>query len=170
IKCGRNFNSNRVLRLVEASLSGFLNLEPVRPDDNKDDVALSQLAIQMCLEVGTDGDVVNIHEDLVAAEGRRETVAQPTSHVTRIFSAIIDENTAHSGSSKKSQIVLQHYQSDHYELAHIGPYRMSAWGHKRTSETCPILVRSEPESGHPPRPRSCPPRATSGQLNPMQPS
>jgi hypothetical protein len=54
-------------------------------------------------EIDPGRNVVDIHEELIAAEGLCEPVIQPTSHADRIISAVIDENlTSHIRSPRKT--------------------------------------------------------------------
>jgi hypothetical protein len=89
-----DFNSNEIIRLMEAAISGFVRrIQPVGTDDDQKDFARSNLAVQMRREVDPGRNVVDIHEDIFLSELMAQPVVQPTGSAYRILSSIVNENS-----------------------------------------------------------------------------
>src|SRR5262245_61612167 len=90
-----DFDRNEIVRMVEPSPAALVfHAQPVGTDNDQDDVALGQLAVQVYHEVGPGRNVVDIHKELGAAESVCEPIMEPTGHTDGIISAVVDENLA----------------------------------------------------------------------------
>src|SRR5262249_21274316 len=78
-------------------------IQPFGTNDGQHGIARCHLAAQIVLEVPSDRDVVDIHEQLVFAERFGHPIVQPTGHTARFIPAVTDENVAsHAASPEKA--------------------------------------------------------------------
>src|SRR5437660_1619919 len=65
---GRDFDRHEIIRIVEpASAALILRVQPIRSNDDEKSVARSHLVVQVCRKIDAGRNVVDIHENLVAA-------------------------------------------------------------------------------------------------------
>ena len=74
-----DFSGRNIVRIVEPARAGLVHcIEPIGADDNQEDIARSDLAVQIRHEIDPGRNAVDVHEDILLAKRLRQPIAQAT--------------------------------------------------------------------------------------------
>ncbi len=94
-----NFDDHEVVRIIQPPPAALIFcFQPAGTNNHQNNVARSDLAVQMRYEINAGRNVVDVHENIFASKCLRQSIVQSTGSTDRIFSAVIYENRTHGPS------------------------------------------------------------------------